>query len=113
MNSTKIEYYKKLLDVAYNEFTQELTRTLDKIAPIEEKKKLNGKNRPWYSNELLEQRKVTRKREKIYNTYKQEYQWKAFTRERNNYNRMLYFNKRHYLVTKKQRQPMTLKSYLR
>ena len=87
-----------VLEVAYNIFTQELTRILDKIAPIEEKKP-KRRNRPWYSNKLLEQRKITRNRERIYNTYKQEHQWKAFTRERNRYNRILDFNKRHNFVT--------------
>ena len=87
------------LEVAYNKFTQELTRALDKIAPIKEKEKSKRRNRPWYSNELLEQRKITRNRERIYITYKQENQWKAFIRERNRYNRMPDFNKRHYLVT--------------
>ena len=47
---------------------------------------------------IMEQRKIIRNRESIYSTYKQENQWKAFTRE-NRYNRMLDFNKRHYLVT--------------
>ena len=43
------------LEVAHNEFTPELTRTLDKIAPIEVKNP-KRRNKPWYSNKLLEQR---------------------------------------------------------
>ena len=101
------------LDIAYNEFTQDLTRTLDKIAPREEKKKAKRRNRPRYSNELLGQRKIARNRERIYNTYRQESQWKAFSRERNTYNRMLDFNRRHYLVTQVTETTNEYKIYLR
>ena len=78
--------------------TQEHTRTLDKIAPMEDKKKPKRRNRPWYSNELLQQRKITSNREGVYNIYKEEHQWKAFTIERNRYNRILDFNKRNYIL---------------
>ena len=37
------------LEVAYK-FTQELARTPDKVASIEEKKKPKRRNSPWYSN---------------------------------------------------------------
>ena len=65
---------------------------------MEDKKKPKRRNRQWYSNELLQQRKITRNRERIYNTYKEEHQWKAFTIERNRYYRMLDFNKRNFIV---------------
>ena len=37
------------LEAAYNEFTQVLARTLDKMAPIEEKKTTKRSNGPWHS----------------------------------------------------------------
>ena len=48
----------------------------------------------------MEQKRIVRTRERIYNRDRQLHQWKAFTRERNRYTRMLEFQKRHYLVTK-------------
>ena len=53
------------LENAYNKFTQELTRTLGKITSMEDKKKPKRRNRPWYSNKLLQQRKITRNRESL------------------------------------------------
>ena len=86
------------LEKAHNKFTQGLTRTLDKITPMKDKKKPERRIRPQYSNELLQQRKITRNSERVYNIYQEEHQWKAFTIERNRCNRMLDFNKRNYIV---------------
>ena len=41
-----------------------------------------------------------RNRERAYIKYRENHHWRAFTRECNRYNRMLDYNKRHYLVTK-------------
>ena len=79
---------------------KELTRTLDELAPLWDRRKKNQPSRPWYNATLKEQRRIVRTRERIYNRDRQPHQWKAFTRERNRYTRMLEFQKRHYLVTK-------------
>ena len=55
---------------------------------------------PWYNSQLLEQRKVTRNRERAFNKYREDHNWRAFTREQNRYKRMLEFNKRHYIITR-------------
>ena len=78
----------------------ELTRTLDELAPIQDRKKKKIPSRPWYNSTLKEQKRIVRTREHIYTRDRQLHQWKAFTRERNRYTRMLEFQKRHYLVTK-------------
>ena len=65
---------------------------------MEDKKRTKRINRPWYPTELLQQRKVTRNRENVCNTYKEEHQWKAFTIERNRYSRMLDLIKRNYII---------------
>ena len=82
------------------ELEKELTRTLDKQAPLQDRRKKNQPSRPWYNATLTEQRRIVRTREQIYNRDRQLHQWKAFARERNRYTRMLEFQKRHYLVIK-------------
>ena len=82
------------------ELEKELTRTLDELAPLQDRRKKKKPSRPWYNATLREQRRIVRTRECIYNRDRQLHQWKAFTRERNRYTRMLEFQKRHYLVTK-------------
>ena len=82
------------------ELEKELTRTLDELAPLQDRRKKKQPSRPWYNATLKEQRRIVRTREHIYNRDRQLHQWKAFTRERNRYTRMLEFQKRHYLVTK-------------
>ena len=79
---------------------KELTRTLDKLAPLQDRRKKKQPSRPWYNATLKEQRRTVRTREQIYNRDRQPHQCKAFTRERNRYTRMHEFQKRHYLVTK-------------
>ena len=81
------------------ELEKELTRTLDELAPLQDRRKKKQPSRPWHAS-LKEQRRIVRTREQIYNRDRQPHQWKAFTRERNRYTRMLEFQKRHYLVTK-------------
>ena len=81
------------------ELEKELTRTLDELAPQDRRKKKQP-SRPWYNATLKEQRRILRTRERIYNRNRQLHQWKAYTRERDRYTRMLEFQKRHYLVTK-------------
>ena len=87
------------LEDAVQVFNEEMEKTLDIIAPLEEKKKSKRQNKPWYTSQLLKQRKIVRNRERAYITYRENHHWKAFTREWNRYNRMLDYNKRHQLVT--------------
>ena len=79
---------------------------------MKDKKKPKRRNRPWYTNELLQQRKITRNRERVYNTYKEEHEWKALPIERNRYNRMLDFNKRNYIIKQVTESTNDSKNYL-
>ena len=88
------------LEQAVIELEKELTRTLDKLAPLQDRRKKKQPSRPWYNATLKVQRRIVRTREQIYNRDRQPHQWKALTRERNRYAMMLEFQKRHYLVTK-------------
>ena len=87
-------------ELAVKALKKELTRTLDELAPLQDRRKKKISNRSWYNSTLKEQKRIVRTRECIYNRDRQLHQWKAFTRERNRYTRMLEFQKRHYLVTK-------------
>ena len=87
-------------ELAVKSLEEELTRTLDELAPLQDRRKKKIPSRPWYNATLKEQKRIVRTRECIYNRDRQLHQWKAFTRERNRYTRMLEFHKRHYLVAK-------------
>ena len=97
-NSTILE--QDDFTLAVQELEKELTRTLDELAPLQDRRKKKQPSRPWYSATLKEQRRIVRTRECIYNRNRQPHQWKAFTREHNRYTGMLEFQKRYYLVTK-------------
>ena len=81
------------LDTIWREFDKELTRTLDKLAPPRKPRRNAKPPKPWYNSRLLGQRRIVRNREDKYIKYKQNHQWKAFTRERNRYTTMLRFSK--------------------
>ena len=89
-----------ILAVEVEALERELTRTVDELAPLQDRRKKKIPSRPWYNSTLREQKRIVRTRKRIYNRDRQLHQWKAFTRERNRYTRMLEFQKRHYLVTK-------------
>ena len=97
-NSTILE--QDDFTLAVQELEKELTRTLDELEPLKDRRKKKQPSRPWYSATLKEQRRIVRTGEHIYNRDRQPHQWKAFTREHNRYTRMLEFQKRHYLITK-------------
>ena len=83
----------KLEDI-WAAYVKELDRTLDEIIPKEEGRKNKKPPKPWYTPSLLDQRKIVRKRERIFIKYREDQHWRAFTRERNRYTRMIRFNKR-------------------
>ena len=87
------------LDEAVQIFNEEMERTLDEIAPKEKKREQKRQNKQWFTSQLLEQRKIVRNQERAYLAYRENQHWKAFTRERNRYNKMLEYSKRHHLVT--------------
>ena len=95
-NETIIQHSN--LDTIWKEFNRELTRTLDKLAPLRKPRKNVKPPKPWYNSRLLGQRRIVRTREDKYIKYKQNHQWKAFTKERNRYTTMLRFNKRASIV---------------
>lgn len=77
------------IDDATNTLKAELLRVLDKHAPLKERKITERKKEPWYEDHVKKQKKTVRNRAKIWKKYKEPHQWKAYTIERNRYNRML------------------------
>ena len=54
------------LEEAVQAFNEEMEKTLDKIAPKEEKREYERQNKQWYTSQLLEQRKIVRSQERAY-----------------------------------------------
>ena len=52
-------------------FNEEMEKTLDIIAPVEEKKKPKRKNTAQYTSQLFEQRKIIRNKERAYIAYRE------------------------------------------
>ena len=85
--------HRQIEDI-WSALEKELTRTLDKLIPLTNHKSKCKPACPWYNTRILDQRKIVRNRERVFLQYRQQQQWKAFTRERNRYISMLNYNKR-------------------
>ena len=68
---------------AFNHFATEVLRTLDEIAPQKMVKAANRKPKPWYDEDLKQQRTIMKNREHKWIKYHEDHLWKAYTRERN------------------------------
>ena len=86
------------LEELWQAFNEDMTRTLDKLIPQRKLRKGAKPAWPWYNTRLLAQRRIVRNRENKYNKYREQHQWRAFTRERNRYIKMLNFSKRASIV---------------
>ena len=78
---------------AINHFTKEVLKALDNIAPLKKVKTTNRKPKPWYDEDLKQQRTIMKNREHKWMKYHEDHLWKAYVRERNRYNTMLKFKK--------------------
>ena len=56
-------------------------------------KTTNRKQKPWYDEDLKQQRTIMKNRERKWVKYHEDHLWKAYVRERNRYNTMLKFKK--------------------
>ena len=77
------------LQQATTTLKDELTRVLEKHAPLKEWKISDRKKQPWYEEHVKHQKKIVRRREHIWHKYKEQQHWKAYTVERNRFNRIL------------------------
>ena len=79
------------LDDAINHFTKEVLKALDDIASLKKVKTANRKPKPWYDEDLKQQRTIMKNREHKWMKYHEDHLWKALVRERNRYNTVLKF----------------------
>ena len=78
------------LDELLLSFNEKITDALNIHAPIQKSKITNRKSRPWYNEDLKEQHRIVRNRERIWRKYKEDHQWNAYQQERLRYNKHLY-----------------------
>ena len=81
------------LEDALNLFAKEILKVLDEIAPQKIVKTTNRKPKPWYDEDLKQQRTIMKNRERKWIKHHEDHLWKAFVREQNRYNTMLKFKK--------------------
>ena len=81
------------LEDAINHFTIDVLKALDDIAPLKIVKTNNRTPKPWYDEDLKQQRTVMKNRECKWIKHHERHLWKAYVRERNRYNTMLKFKK--------------------
>ena len=70
-------------------FQQELGRVLDEHAPMITKRLPIRQPKPWFSEDIKEQKQKVCRRERIWRRYRENHQWLAFKCERQKYREML------------------------
>ena len=98
-NSSNINLTENL-DVVCQQLNAELSRVYDTLAPPKSISVSDRYKVEWFDDEIIQQRKITRRREEIWKRYHEEHQFCAFKRERNRLNRMLLY-KRSSTITRK------------
>lgn len=66
-------------------FETEITKILDKHAPLVEKTVINRPPKPWFNEEILKQKRIVRRLEHIWKKYKEKHQYEALKAARNEY----------------------------
>ena len=77
------------INIVVESLEKELTRVLDKHAPVKTRTVTHRKKQPFYNQCLKNQKHCVRNRERIWRKYRETHQRKALNIERNKYNRML------------------------
>ena len=72
-----------------NQLEDKCKRALDTLAPEETKCITIRQKKCWLTKEVLDQKKMVRRREKIWQKYKTDGTWKALVQHRNKYNAMI------------------------
>ena len=77
------------LDTLMQEFDKKSKVALDKAAPLKTKSISTRHTNPWFDDQLRQQKRVVRRRERIWRESKTELTWIAFKVEKLRYKRML------------------------
>ena len=88
------------LEDAIDQLNDQMLRTLNKVTPLKSRRCVKKAPISWFNKDLLNQMKVVKNREQKWIKYKEPHQWTAFKRERNHYNQMMKFQKRHNTFTR-------------
>ena len=83
------------IEDAINQLNNQMLRNFDKVAPIKRRRNVKKVPKSWFNKQLLDQRKIVKNREQKWLKYKELHQWTTFKRERNCYNNIIKFHKRH------------------
>ena len=69
---------------------ENLSKALNKQAPVVTKVITERKKKPWFGDDLKQQKRIIRRREKVFRKYRSQSCWTAFIRERKKYRKMLF-----------------------
>ena len=70
------------LDTMIDVFQQELVRVLDEHAPMIRKRLQIRQPKPWFRQDIKEQKQKIHRRERIWRRYREDHQWLAFKSEK-------------------------------
>ena len=88
MNLEKILQENDINDII-NQFDAEATKAMNKLVPVKEKTVTIREKNPWYTEEIRQQKRVFRNRERIWKRYRSKETWLALQEERRKYKKML------------------------
>ena len=100
MNIHKIMDSDGNIDELVELLNYEAQKSMDKHAPMKEKMVTQRAKNPWYSEDIREQKRLFRNRERVWKKYKTPETWRALKVERNKYKKMLMKSKRDTLKQK-------------
>ena len=81
------------LEEAVNNMNEEMLRTLDLVAPAREVKAKKRRSKPWYNEEIKQQRKILKNMECKWFKYREDSHWHPHKCKRNRYINILKFKK--------------------
>ena len=93
-------YNSNTIDALVFALDKTLKEALDKHAPEVQRIVTVRQKTPWFNQQVLEQKRIVRKRERIWKKYKQQHQWKALLDERKKYRSILTIARQEVILSK-------------
>jgi hypothetical protein len=81
----KISVNSEDVNIFVNLFESEIQSVIDKHAPIKKQTRICRTKKPWFSESILESKRMVRKTERMWRKYKEPEQFKEFKEARNRY----------------------------
>ena len=98
--ATKKFLQSSTLNDTVTKFNLEVSNLYNRLAPQKVKQITKRPKMPWFTHECLIQKRIVRRREKIWLKYSEQHQWEAYKRERARYRNIINYNKKCF-VTKR------------